>query len=253
MIKTTRPVPIPNVLLEAGTRQKDIICREYDRSPEDYRSGRQTITFNHKIYGHESVKRVLAEAQHGKCCYCERKFGATSYGAVEHFRPKGAVRQNKGSVKLVPGYYWLAFDWNNLLVSCEKCNTSYKGSLFPLEDPNARARSHMDDVRVERPLFVDPSRENPREHIRFRSAAVEPATPRGRETIAGVGLRRSELEEARKERLDMVELMQEIVGMENGIEQRKLEKAKEKLAFYSSVQSEFSAMVQDFLESTDTG
>ena len=51
----------------------------------------------------------------------------------------------------------------------------------------------------------------------------------------------------------MVELMQEIVGMENGIEQRKLEKAKEKLAFYSSVQSEFSAMVQDFLESTDTG
>ena len=252
MIKIARPAKIPKVLLDAGRQQKDLICREYDRNPEDYGSGKRTITFNGNIYGHVSVKSVLVEAQYGKCCYCERKFGATSYGAVEHFRPKGAVQQTKSSARLVPGYYWLAFEWNNLLVSCEKCNTSYKGTLFPLEDPSARARSHKDDVCVERSLFVDPSRENPREHIRFRRAAVSPTTPRGRETIAGVGLRRSELEEARKERLDVVESLQEIVRLKNKVEQSKLEKANEKLRFYSSVRSEFSAMVQDFLESTNT-
>ena len=252
MIRIARPVEVPEVLLKAGRRQSDRICQEYDRNPEDYQSGRQTLAFDAKIYGHASVKSVLVEAQHGKCCYCERKFGATSYGAVEHFRPKGAVQQTKGSARLVPGYYWLAFEWNNLLVSCEKCNTSYKGSLFPLENPNARARSHKDDVCVERSLFVDPSRENPREHIQFRQAAVSPITPRGRETIAGAGLRRSELEEARKERLDVVKLLQDIVSLKNKFEQSKLEKAKEMLGFYISVQSEFSAMVQDFVESTNT-
>ena len=240
------------MLREAGRREKGRICGEYDRSPQDYQSGRKTITFNGKIYGHESVKNVLVEAQHGKCCYCEKRFGATSYGAVEHFRPKGAVQQSKGSARLVPGYYWLAFEWNNLLVSCERCNTSFKGSLFPLEDPGARARSHRNELCVERPLFVDPSRENPRKHIRFRRAAVEAVTPRGRETIGGVGLRRSELEEARKERLDVVELLQIIVGLKNRIEQNELEKAKEMLRFYSSIQTEFSAMVQDFFESTNT-
>ena len=252
MIRIARPVEVPDVLLKAGKRQRDRVCQEYDQNPGDYQSGRQTLAFNAKIYGHGSVKSVLVEAQHGKCCYCERKFGATSYGAVEHFRPKGAVQQSKGSAKLVPGYYWLAFEWNNLLVSCEKCNTSYKGSLFPIEDPNARARTHKDDVCVERSLFVDPSRENPREHIQFRQAAVSPITSRGRETIAGVGLRRSGLEEARKERLDVVELLMEIVGLKDRVEQSKLEKAKEKLEFYSSAQSEFSAMVNDFMESINT-
>ena len=252
MIRIARPVQVPEVLLKAGRRQRDLICQEYDRNPEDYHSGRQRLPFNDKIYGHGSVKSALVEAQHGKCCYCERKFGATSYGAVEHFRPKGAVQQTKGSPRLVPGYYWLAFEWNNLLVSCEKCNTSYKGSLFPLEDPNTRARSHKDDLCVERSLFVDPSRENPRKHIQFRQAAVSPITPRGRETIAGAGLRRSELEEARKERLDIVKFLQYTITLKNKIEQNKLERAKRMLGSYISVQSEFSAMVQDFVESTNT-
>ena len=252
MIRIARPVEVPEVLLKAGRQRRDLICQEYDRNPVDYQSGRQRLPFNAKIYGHGSVKSVLVEAQHGKCCYCERKFGATSYGAVEHFRPKGAVQQTKGSARLVPGYYWLAFEWNNLLVSCEKCNTSYKGSLFPLEEPNTRARSHKDDLCVERSLFVDPSRENPRKHIQFRQAAISPITPRGRETIAGAGLRRSELEEARKERLDIVKFLQYTITLKNKIEQNKLEKAKRMLGSYISVQSEFSAMVQDFIESTNT-
>lgn len=246
MIRIERPIEIPKVLREAGTRENIRICREYDDSRSEIQSGRKKLTFDSSIYGHQSVKSALFEAQHGKCCYCERKFGATSYGAVEHFRPKGAAQQTKSAARLVPGYYWLAFKWDNLLVSCERCNTSHKGSLFPLKDPNVRARHHDDDLCVEVPLLVDPSQEDPRDHIRFRREAVEAVTPRGLETIAGVGLRRSDLEEARKERLDIVELLHGIQGMKSKIEESKRRQAKEMLRMYSSAQSEFSAMVLDF-------
>lgn len=250
MIRIERPAEIPSVLREKGRLEKNKICREYDNSPADYQSGRKKIAFDNKIYGHHSVKRSLAEAQHDKCCYCEKKFSATSYGAVEHFRPKGASQQSKGEARLVPGYYWLAFEWDNLLVSCEKCNTSYKGSLFPLRDPNLRVLHHGDDLCTEEPLFVDPSKEDPRKHIRFRREAIEAVTPRGLETIVGVGLRRNELEEARKEKLDIVDLLQDIQVMKCKLKEQKVEKASEMLGLYSSAQSEFSAMVLDFLEAT---
>ena len=157
------------------------------------------------------------------------------------------MRQEKGAGELLPGYYWLAFDWENLLVSCEKCNTN-KGSLFPLEDPDARARNHRDDWSSEAPLLVDPSNEDPREHIRFRGAAVEPITRRGQKTISVVGLRRSELEEERKERLEIVEqlTMILIIGKEKVMED--LEEVGKILERYKSEKAEFSAMTRDFLD-----
>ena len=86
-------------------------------------------------------------------------------------------------------------------MSCEVCNTTHKGNLFPLENDAERARSHHDELNVERPLFVDPAGEDPRQHIRFRRAEVICATARGQGTIDGLGLGRSDLEEARRERL----------------------------------------------------
>ena len=79
---------------------------------------------------------------------------------------------------------------------------------------------------------MDPSREDPRDHIRFRGAAVKRRQPAAG-NIAGVGLRRSGLEEARKERLDVFELLQTIVEQDDKVEREKLEKAKAKLAFTS--------------------
>ena len=36
-------------------------------------------------------KRRFAEAQHGRCGYCDRKITDTQHGDVEHYRPKGRV------------------------------------------------------------------------------------------------------------------------------------------------------------------
>src|SRR6266511_3690577 len=146
MIRIEKPAKPPRILTTKGAAQTQNDCAAYDASPADYHSGKKTLSIDSKIYGAKSVKNALLRAQHNKCCYCESKFRHTSYGAVEHYRPKGSVKQAPGLKEEYPGYYWLAYDWNNLLVSCERCNTSHKGNLFPLMDNNTRTRSHHGDI-----------------------------------------------------------------------------------------------------------
>ena len=79
-----------------------------------------------------------------------------------------------------------------------------KGTLFPLANPAQRARSHNDDLATERKLFVNPSEEDPREHIRFQGDLPVPQSDRGRCTIEGLCLRRPELREERLECLNSI-------------------------------------------------
>ena len=247
MIRIERPPEPPEILQTRGRRKTNENCNRYDVHANDYRNGSRKFAFDDAVYGHESVKSVLLQAQFGKCCYCESRFGATSYGAVEHFRPKGAVRQDPDQGREYPGYYWLAYAWDNLLVSCEKCNTTHKRDLFPLGDDTARARSHHDDLDAEYPLFVDPAAEDPRPHIRFRGAAVIAATRRGQATIEGMGLRRSELEEARMERLDLLRCFRQIVELEGRVAMEEVESARRKLDEAIGPRAEYCAMAQESL------
>ena len=245
MIRIERPPESPEILQVDGERKTRKNCEAYELHPDDYRSGAKKFNFDNAIYGHESVKGTLLQAQHDKCCFCESKFGATSYGAVEHFRPKGPVQQGQGRGRKHPGYYWLAYSWNNLLASCERCNSSHKRSLFPLAEPELRARCHHDDVDRETPLFVDPSREDPRRHIRFRGPAVEPLTERGLETIRGLGLRRNGLEEARRTKLNTLKVLHRVLELVG--ERDEVDSARQRLEAAPRPEAEYSAMVRDFL------
>lgn len=248
MIRIGRPPESPEVLQDVGVRETEENCEAYDRQPDDYRSGTKKFDFDGDTYGHPSVKHTLLQAQHDKCCYCEAKFGATSYGAVEHFRPKRTVQQGQGLNREYPGYYWLAYSWSNLLVSCERCNTSHKRSLFPLANPEMRARCHDDDVDTEDPLFVDPAREDPRRHIRFRGPAVEPLTERGRATILGLGLRRSGLEEERRKRLDILKTFRLILESGGELGRDEVERVSQHLEAAVRSEAEYSAMARDLLD-----
>lgn len=88
----------------------------------------------------------------------------------------------------LPGYYWLAYRWQNLLLSCHDCNCTYKRTLFPLADPIERARSHHDDLTREQPLFIDPAMQDPRDHIRFDDDLPTGITAQGVTTIEGIGI-----------------------------------------------------------------
>ena len=162
-------------------------------------------TFDKSIYGHEQVKRRLKELQHGKCCFCEAKITHISHGDVEHFRPKAGWVQADEPLNR-PGYYWLAYDWANLLLSCEICNQRFKKNLFPLNNPENRAISHHQSIADEEPLFIYPCEENPEQFITFREeipVAIN-GNLRGKVTIMSTGIDREELNSDRLTFLNMV-------------------------------------------------
>ena len=96
------------------------------------------------LYKRKSIKDQYFFAAgppfYGKCAYCEAPIRDYQHGDVEHFRPKAGVTDENGQPVCLfdeqgqvqigadgepvkhPGYYWLAYEWTNLLPTCVKCN-----------------------------------------------------------------------------------------------------------------------------------
>lgn len=129
MIRIDKPSTPPEVLLREGPR----LCAQHGA---DVAAG-CSVEFDQSIYAATDVIRALHTAQHGKCCYCERPLHRNREADIEHFRPKGEVRQGHEHAIERPGYFWLAYDWSNLYLACKPCNQEYKGILFPLANPRA--------------------------------------------------------------------------------------------------------------------
>ncbi|HEX2094239.1 MAG TPA: hypothetical protein VHG28_17680 [Longimicrobiaceae bacterium] len=214
MIRVTRPARAPRVLATRGRAKRAELEAAYDAAPAEYDARTRRFTFDGTVYGHETVKRALSEAQHAKCCFCESKTGMD--GDVEHFRPKAGFSQGARGRIEGPGYYWLAYEWSNLLLCCAICNQRFKRNLFPLTDPAARARTHRDDLSREDPLFIDPCEVDPEAHIGFRREIPYPVddSPYGRATIEALGLGREILNERRRDALEKLQVLHELVLME---------------------------------------
>lgn len=252
MIRIDRPNDVPSVLLKAGTSQRKKYCTLYDANAKEYSKGSQSFEFKRSIYAHQSVKEQLHNAQFKKCCYCETVVFSISGGAIEHFRPKTAVRQGRGQPRIRPGYYWLAYQWENLLFICGTCNTK-KSDLFPLSNPSSRARSHHDDITAEDPLLVDPSSNDPRLDIRFQRDVPVGVTTRGSKTIKLLRLDELGLSEDRRERLDILRRLVDTIRIfSNDAMSEKAKKLvadiKDELADAIKPSSQFSSMAIDFLQ-----
>jgi hypothetical protein len=200
----------------------------------------------------------LRTAQADKCAFCESKISATGHGDVEHYRPKKAVAQKDGDAFLRPGYYWLAYDWCNLLLACAICNQTFKRNLFPLRHPRRRARSHHDDLTREKPLLIDPSGAiNPRRHIGFRAEIAVPlrGSRRGVATIEVAGLNRAPLVEKRLRCLQFLRVLRlaisllrerEANGTITSIEEAKLIELLAHADELTHPDAEYSAMASAF-------
>jgi uncharacterized protein (TIGR02646 family) len=184
-----------------GANETEKLKNDYDEDPDSYSSGAKRFEFKSDIYGAKSVKNELLKIQHGKCVFCESKFTHIAYGDVEHFRPKAGYRQKDSDDLGRPGYYWLAYDWNNLFASCQICNQRFKKNLFPLKVQMKRARSHHNDIGREEAFIIDPVQDNPESFIEFKEEFVIPKrrSRKGRVTIEAMGLDRPEMDEARRD------------------------------------------------------
>lgn len=214
MIKIDKPRLAPKKLRIDGKKKTQANCTSYTQNKREYDTGQKKFDFDSNIYGHKTVKAALRKVQHDKCCFCESKVTHISYGDVEHFRPKAGVRQISGAPLERPGYYWLAYEWSNLFLSCQLCNQRYKENLFPLIKPSDRAKSHNDDINLEKPVFINPA-EDVEKFISFRSEVIFAIddNPRGKATIRALGLDRDELNDIRKDCYDKLELIYKLANL----------------------------------------
>jgi hypothetical protein len=152
-----------------------------------------------KLYRRKSIRRAFFFSSgppfYGKCAYCETDIVGYQHGDVEHFRPKAGVT-DEGDLPIDehPGYYWLAYDWRNLLPSCEKCNQPSeisgrkvgKHNRFPVEGRHAR---QPDEIEAEEPLLIHPGSGRPEDdpdlHLKIdtKTGLLAPRTERGRKCI----------------------------------------------------------------------
>jgi uncharacterized protein (TIGR02646 family) len=217
VIGVAKPANPPAILTEETTlRRVADLCERYERFADEYRSGKKRFTFDDRIYNHPTVKAALIRAQRGKCCFCETRI--EDEGDIEHYRPKSGSRQSVGDKLARPGYYWLAYDWDNLLLACSSCNQRFKRNLFPLRDPARRARIHIDDIGQEEPLLLNPANDNPERFIAFRAEVpyVINGNLPGETTIRILGLaRRKSLNERRRVHLARLLILWDLIALED--------------------------------------
>lgn len=151
---------------------------------------------NDHSFSSYTIKRIckgLKRLYHYKCCYCETHIAAGTVLEYDHFRPKNGI---KGTSH--PGYYWLGYEWTNLLPACPNCNraksnafpisgkrldvSAFTGQWTPAEEPKFRPDSPL--FKEEKPLLLHPETDTPEDHLVFLGTGeVTGTSPKGRKTI----------------------------------------------------------------------
>lgn len=154
----------PRVLVKNGTRWKNAIIAATSEETK-----KKAIS----KYKQTEIKEALIDMFSGKCGFCESYIENVDFGDIEHFKPKSIFPE-------------LAVDWDNLLLSCKKCNgAGQKGDKWPTAEEDG-------------PL-IDPSADEPGDFFDFHFdedtmiSLVLPKNPRGKTSEAIYGLNKHTL------------------------------------------------------------
>lgn len=180
-------VPIPLKSRTTHTRRMEVI-----------NAGAYTDNGNfNSRYKEDDIRMALLDIYKSKCAFCEQK---VEQYHIEHYRPKDV-------------YYWLAFSWDNLLMSCPTCN-EHKGKIFSISGIQATFTNTEVNVRrinissaeydtQETPILVNPEKDDPLGEIRFqKNGTIESDNHRFTHTINQCQINRSPLKDSRREILD---------------------------------------------------
>jgi hypothetical protein len=179
-----------------------------DRIKEKYKLGDEVVV-DERLY--KRAMPWLLRANNYKCAYCEAEICATQPGDVEHYRPKNRIKELDGKIVKIllnngssidhPGYWWLSYDWLNLLPACIDCNRmryheesdvrtpAGKADFFPIS--GKRAVLYTDELPDEHALLLNPADPDFSAEAHFEFLAngkVEPKTPEAQTSCTVLGL-----------------------------------------------------------------
>lgn len=218
------------------------LCEAFDRNNKDFIDG--NVKFNDE-FGYNEYREHLIDTIGNKCCYCEKP---VHKGEIEHYRPKAAYKNSRTGTICRPGYYWLAYSWNNMLLSCGECNDQgRKGNNFPLVVESNRCLNRNGDLTKEQPIYIHPVEEDPCTFITFNLNIPIGLDIRGEKTIEDLGLdSRGDLVTSRHEKLKLFRQQYRIAQLdpENGIfSKEEIEEAKLDVIHYQHIKQPFSGMI----------
>jgi len=119
-------------------------------------------------YKQEDVRSSLENMYRNLCCYCECRVKPAAFPNIEHRKPKDLFPES-------------TFDWRNLHLACQQCNT-FKSNKWNSRNPILDA--------VDAPVS---------KHLTYKEYYCHWQTQRGRTTIDHAQLNRNDLLNARKE------------------------------------------------------
>ena len=204
--------PHPSVIDERRAARDHYSCPE-GRPPGAAHVRVRPAYDGYSVYKAHDVANALNELFKGKCAYCESEVAANNGEEIEHYRPKGGVTEDDDH----NGYWWIASDWTNLLLSCTGCNQGRRqhvatpgmtedqlialkanrpsrsiGKLSQFPVAGVRAMRPEDNVAIENPFLIDPTADDPKYAFRWLTASdLSVVLPSVRIPIeAGQGFRR---------------------------------------------------------------
>lgn len=226
MIAVKRDMPAPLVLdlNDPDSRASKELARAKTYFSQDPPT---TPKVKFTAYADKTVRDALKVMFHRKCAYCETPSAAAQDCDIEHYRPKGKVSECKEPPH--PGYWWLAMDWNNLMLSCMHCNQRRKQTLIEIGMTESQAQARIDagdtetvgkldsfpvennkwlfgpddDPSTETALLMDPTAINPEKHIEwllhedYSTLRAKNGSVTGQVSITGYALTRRYLVEQR--------------------------------------------------------
>lgn len=147
---------------------------------EEYRSTGNTPKNSSSRYGHDEIRTILSSDTHKKCMYCESKISHISYPNVEHIAPKSKYPDK-------------TYDWDNLGLACQVCNTT-KGTDYDENLPP-----------------INPYEDDPADFLYAFGEILRPrpGSDKGKTTIKDIGLNRAELVEKRSRQLENLQSLAE--------------------------------------------
>jgi hypothetical protein len=177
------PVPKPELTQADWVQWRNDAAQAIADIKKKYRIG-EKVEVDDGLY--KRAMPFLLSLFHDKCAYCESLITNTHPGDVEHYRPKGRLKDIDGKIVKItvngkeldhPGYWWLCYDWANLLPSCIDCNRrrnhedltpAGKADIFPIS--GKRAGNPADPLPAEDALLLDPSEDgfDPEVHFEFK-------------------------------------------------------------------------------------
>lgn len=116
----------------------------------------EIINKKQSLWRDNRLRDWLLKQFNNKCWYTEA-YEAVSSIHVDHYRPKGRVRDLDGNEK--DGYWWLAFNWENYRICGQLINVK-KSDAFPLTEGTQATCERL--LCLEAPLIIDPRKDEAR-------------------------------------------------------------------------------------------